>query len=74
MFRYIVLHSVIGSVIVWGVLNGVFMLRGFFHGITVAYMACLETAALLIVFPFTLAIAYYQWKKLERMSLAGGEK
>ncbi|HEV2697055.1 MAG TPA: hypothetical protein VGU90_03615 [Terriglobales bacterium] len=47
------------------------MARGYFHGLDVVYVTFLETVLLLSVFPFALAIAYYQWKKFHKMASMG---
>ncbi|HET6841303.1 MAG TPA: hypothetical protein VFK06_06400 [Candidatus Angelobacter sp.] len=70
--RFLVRSSLAGSFILWIVLSGVFMIRGMFHGLAVPYVVLLEAVSLLIVFPFGLALAFYQWKKFQKMAAMDG--
>ena len=70
-FRFLVLHSSVGSIILWFAANGLFVIRGRFQSMSVAYLALLEMAVLLAAFPFAAAIGWLQWKKFQKMASAG---
>jgi len=76
--RFLVRSSLAGAVILWIGLSGLFMIRGMFRGLSVANVAFMETGALVIVFPFASAIAWFQWKEFYKMAskdgLPGGEQ
>ena len=69
--RFLVQSMLAGTIILWILFSGLFMARGYFHGLDVVYVTFLETVLLLSVFPFALAIAYYQWKKFHKMASMG---
>jgi hypothetical protein len=70
--RFLVIGSLTGTVILWIAVSGVLMIRGSLHGLGVANVVLLETVSLLTVFPFALAIAYFQWKKFQKMASMDG--
>ena len=70
--RFLVIGSLTGTVILWIAVSGVLMIRGSLHGLGVANVVLLETVSLLAVFPFALAIAYFQWKKFQKMASMEG--
>lgn len=70
--RFLVLYSLAGSVILWGAINLSFVIRGAFDGNDAAYVILLEALTLFIIFPFALAMAYYQWRKFEKIALVDG--
>ena len=70
--RFLVIHSLTGTIILWIAVSGALMIRGSLHGLGVANVVFLEAVSLLTVFPFALAIAYFQWKKFHKMASMDG--
>jgi hypothetical protein len=66
--RFLVRHTLVGTIILWIVVSCALMIRRSFHGLSVAYVVFLETVSLPIVIPFALAIAYSQWRKFHKMA------
>ena len=66
--RFLVIGSLTGTIILWIAVSGVLMIRGSLHGLGVANVV----VSLLIVFPFALAIAYFQWKRFQKMAFMEG--
>ena len=66
--RFLVIGSLTGTIILWIAVSGVLLIRGSLHGLGVANVV----VSLLAVFPFALAIAYFQWKKFQKMASMDG--
>ena len=67
-FRFLVIGSLTGTIILWIAVSGVLLIRGSLHGLGVADVV----VSSLIVFPFALAIACFQWKKFQKMASMEG--
>ena len=67
-FRFLVLHTLVGTIILWVAANASFLIRGRFYGTSLAYLLLLEMAVLFAAFPFALAIGWLQWKKFQKMA------
>jgi hypothetical protein len=69
--RFLVVHSLLGSIVLWLTANAAFAIRGIFRGINGAYLVFAEMGVLLLAFPFALAIGWHQWRKFQKLASDG---